>query len=91
MAPSLELSEGPALSKAALKLLARLYKGAWYTETAGKVPAAMAELEAAGLVTKTGRVAVMKSAYVPVGTRDFEQEKFPEMPRWLREKLKESA
>ena len=66
----------PKLSKRAEALLERVRAGHWYP-VMGKVPKAMAELEAAGLVGVMGRVATIRAAYVPAGTVPLQRERLP--------------
>lgn len=76
------LKKLPKLSKAAVKMLVRVYEGhfyPWQPEPHG----AMRELVDAGLVVSTGRVALLKSCYVPPGTRPAKLEAIPAMPNWL--------
>ena len=67
----------PVLSKRAQRLLDHIRNGAWYTALGKKVPAAMAELESAGLVVPMGRVARIVVCYVPKGTKPLRIEQYP--------------
>lgn len=67
----------PVLSKRAQKLYARVCEGRWYGAHTKSVPAAMAELESAGLVTTVGRPMIVALAYVPTtGYRAYESERY---------------
>lgn len=70
------------LSPRAKILLKRLHDpNNYYRFNAGstaKTPAAMQELIDAGKVKIMGRVNVVVACYVPVDTKTFEYEKFPE-------------
>lgn len=65
------------LSINAQKLLERIKAGKYYRAYDPKLPAAMAELEAAKLVTTTGRVVTIELCYVPAtGYAPYQEEKF---------------
>lgn len=64
------------LSSRALKLLERVKAGVFYP-VEGRIPKAMAELEAAKLVTTCGRVVVIKRCFVPIGFRPHREERLP--------------
>lgn len=67
------------LSARAEKLLVRVKEGSFYLPYSPKLPAAMKELENAGLVTLTGRVQSVILAYVPTsGYIPFQNERFEE-------------
>jgi hypothetical protein len=71
----------PELSKRAQALLERIECGEWYKPHGDRLPAAMAELEAAGLVTVAGRVEVISAAYVPTsGYTPCVPERFAKAP-----------
>lgn len=74
----------PKLSKRAIALLRRLYRGAWYPTFDKAPPAAMKELLDAGLVVSGGRVKTIIAAFVPKGTKAFELEAIPKEPQWLK-------
>ncbi len=66
------------LSNAARKLLARVRdENKWYPSYSDTTPRAMRELIENGYVVTMGRVTVMKSFYVPVGTRSLKREQYP--------------
>lgn len=63
-----------SLSPRALKVWERVKKGQWYTDPTPSIQ----ELVDAGLVVLQGRVAVVRAAYVPVGTISLVSERIPE-------------
>lgn len=65
------------MTKRAEKLLARIRRGAWYPAFDKSTPQAMQELLDGGLVVTAGRVAVVRSCYVPVGFVPAVREVFP--------------
>lgn len=65
------------LSPRAASLYKRVCDGYWYKAHAENLPKAMDELVEAGLVVLGGRVEVMSSAYVPIGTKPFRVEQYP--------------
>lgn len=71
----------PKLSARALRLLERVRAGRWYPVHGSKVPKAMDELVAAGLVGTAGRAAVLVACYVPKGYR-VRAEVYPPIPTW---------
>lgn len=82
-----ELDAEAALAKCsnvARKVMARLLEGAFYPvyDSKGKAgPAAMKELEEAGLVEEQMRVQVIQRYWVPYGTAPYVVEKFPKHAR----------
>lgn len=68
------------LSKRAAKMLERLKAGAFYVWEPDKVPKAMEELEAAGLVGTCGRATRTVRCWVPKGYKPARQERFPGEP-----------
>lgn len=71
------------LSKAAKRVWKNLCAGKFYQPRAWgtKCPKAMQELVDAGLVVEGGRVQVIGRYYVPIGTKPFTCEKFPDAAR----------
>jgi len=65
------------LSPAARKLYARIRFGHWYKPHAPRLPKAMAELIASGLVRRAGRVQVLVAAFVPHDAKDYRSETWP--------------
>lgn len=61
-----ELKKLKLVSPRARALYARVKKGRWHDTLSAKTPKAMKELEGAGLVQISGRVAKIQLAYVPV-------------------------
>lgn len=72
-------TEEPELSKAAKRMLGRLRAGHFYMWDPLRIPKAMAELEAAGLVGTCGRVQTVVRCWVPAdGYLPFVNEVFEE-------------
>jgi hypothetical protein len=65
------------LSKNAQKMLERLKAGSYYVWVPNKIPKAMLELQAAGLVGTCGRVNSIVRCWVPIGYRPHLPEYFP--------------
>lgn len=72
------------LSPRARTLLRGLHDGQWVSTFGKHMPKAMHELLEAGLVRAMGRVKVIESCFVPIGTKGFRCEIIPERPKWLR-------
>ena len=67
----------PELSARAVKLLARIKRGDFYSTEANNTPKAMQELIDHGLVGTMGRVEVIRRCYVAQGHTPFVMDKAP--------------
>lgn len=65
------------LSPQAQRVWASVKSGKWYAAYGKDIPAAMAELEAAGVVVTMGRVVSMQACFVPKGTKPLRMECYP--------------
>lgn len=65
------------LSPRAQALWERVRRGDWYAAYSDRTPAAMKELQEAGLVGIAMRAKVFEAAFVPVGYKPAKPDRFP--------------